>query len=524
MKIIVLLLLCTPLFAQSVFYVATDGNNSNNGSQGQPWQTIQFAVNQLNAGDQLIVNTGNYNETVAIQGVADSGTAANPIVITAQSNVQINGAGISPVDRQGLITITDASSLTIDGFELTNFKTANGFEINDSPVGILINGSSSHIVIKNNTIHDIQNRSICGQSSGCGPGANGIAVYGDKIAGISDIELNNNEVFACVLAASESFTINGNVDRFKVINNFVHDNNNIGFDFIGYETDVCSACSPENNRARNGYIQGNRAINNSIKLSVGGFATNPWYENDDGNAGGFYVDGGRNIMFEGNISSQNDLGFEFASEHSGRSTEDILMVNNFIYNNREVGLTVGGFAESPLGDGGGNARRINIINNSFYHNQGWGTEINFAFRVLDFVAANNIFLGTADVNDNFAQEPNGQHQNANWSNNIWWAVNNADSSLLPDSTAIVLNPMFQNPVAGNLKLASNSPAIDNGVLLNNISTWTSLFWSELFSASDIPIHGHSDINGEARVEGGNIDIGADEFGNFIDLIFIDGFE
>ena len=524
MKFLFLFFISFNTFAQSTFYVANNGNNANTGTVNQPWETIQFGVSQVNPGDQLIVKTGSYNEAVLIQGSMNSGTQNNKINITAQDNVVIDGKGISPVDRQGLITIRNASYIIIDGFELSNFKTADGFEIEDTPVGILIEGNSTNIVIKNNKVHDIQNRSTCGQSSDCGPGANGIAVYGDGIAGISDIELINNEVFNCVLAASESFTINGNVDRFKVINNFVHDNNNIGFDFIGYETDVCSLCNPEDNRARNGYIKGNRSINNSIKLSVGGFPTNPWYENDDGNAGGFYVDGGKNIIFDGNISSQNDLGFEFASEHAGRSTEDILMVNNYIYNNKEVGLTIGGFAQSTSSDGGGNAKRINIINNSFYHNQGWGTEINFAFRVIDFTAANNIFFGTADVNDNFAEENNSQSQNINWSNNIWWAVDNSDTSLLPDPLPIIVNPTFVNPSIGNLRLSSTSDAINIGSIQADIITWNSPFWDIIFSNSQIPIHGATDINGELRVEGTSIDIGADEFGTLIDLIYLHGFE
>ena len=511
-------------YSQDIFYVANGGNNANDGSSSFPWRNIQFGIDQLNAGDKLIITTGSYSETVIFQGANDSGVLNNPVTLQAENGVIIDGTGITPVGRQGLITIRDASHIIVDGFELAHFKTANGLEINDSPVGILIEGSSTHITIKNNVIHDIQNRSSCGQSTGCGTGANGIGVYGDKVVGISDLEFNNNEIHHCVLAASEAFTINGNVDRFKVINNYIHDNNNIGLVIIGYENDVCAACTEENNRARNGYVKGNRAINNSIKLSVGGFVTNPWYENDDGNAGGFYVDGGRNIIFDGNFSSQNDIGFEFASEHAGKSSADILMINNFIYNNREVGISLGGYAQSTAGEGGGNATRINIFNNSFYHNQGWGTEISFAFRVIDFIAANNIFFGTGDVNDNFSDEVNGQHQNTNWLNNIWWALDNTDTSLLPETSPMVTNPQFISPATGDLRVASGSQAIDNGLVQNDISTWSSPLWPQIFATNNIPAHGSTDINGELRIENNVIDIGADEFGTFVDIIYQNGFE
>lgn len=518
-------LFCSHAFSQNNFYVSTTGSNANVGSQLQPWLTIQFGVDQLIAGDTLNVSTGTYPETVLFDGNADSGSVNNWITLIS-NNAVIDGTGLTPVDRQGLITIRNASYIIVDGFELRNFKTSNGTEITDSPVGILIDGSSTNIDIVNNTIHDIQNRSTCGQSTDCGPGANGIAVYGDTVSGITDILLENNEVYNNVLSASESFTINGNVDRFMVINNFVHDNNNIAFDFIGYEDDVCSTCTDENNRVRNGFVQGNRAINNSIKLSVGGFPTNPWYENDDGNAGGFYVDGGRNIIFDGNYSSQNDMGFEFASEHSGKSSEDILMINNFIYDNREVGISIGGYAESNLGEGGGSAKRIYIYNNSFYHNQGWGTEINFAFRVIDFNASNNVFFGTGLINDNFAEEANGQHNNISWTNNIWWASNNSNTSQIPGTFAVV-DPQFIDPNNGNLNLVSTSTLIDDGTVQNNISTWTSPFWQEIFNQVTIPVHGNTDINSELRIEGLQIDIGADEFGTTLptdNLIFTNGFE
>ena len=520
-KIIIILLISSAALAQNTYYVATNGDNADAGSLNEPWLQIQYGVNQLSAGDTLIVSTGIYSETILFVGSLDSGIVNNPIRLTAQNNVTIDGTGITPIDRQGLITIRDASYIVIDGFELVNFKTANGIDINDTPVGILIEGNSTNLSIRNNIIHDIQNRSTCGQSSDCGPGANGIAVYGDKSAGISDIELINNEVYNCVLAASEAFTINGNVDRFKVINNYVHDNNNIGFDFIGYETDVCESCSPESNRVRNGYVKGNRAINNSIKLSVGSFATNPWYENDDGNAGGFYVDGGRNIIFDGNYSSQNDLGFEFASEHPGKSSEDILMINNFIYNNREVGVSIGGYAQSSTGEGGGSAKRIKILNNSFYKNQGWGTEVVFAFRVVDFIASNNVFYGVADIVDNFEQESNGQYQNILWINNIWWAIDNSSAGGLPENAPTVINPQFVDPGKGNLNIQQASAAVDNGILQSNISNWNSSLWVEIFGSNSIPVHGYQDINGQVRIEN-TIDIGADEF--VTDLIFINGFD
>ena len=46
-------------------------------------------------------------------------------------------------------------------------------------------------------------------------------------------------------------TLNGNVTDFKITNNLVHDNDNIGIDFIGYE-------GTRSRRLRRGYLWGSQ--------------------------------------------------------------------------------------------------------------------------------------------------------------------------------------------------------------------------------------------------------------------------
>lgn len=64
----------------ATYHVSTNGNNQNPGTSAQPWRNIQHGVNQLKAGDTLIVHGGTYVETV---NISVSGTADNPIVIRA---------------------------------------------------------------------------------------------------------------------------------------------------------------------------------------------------------------------------------------------------------------------------------------------------------------------------------------------------------------------------------------------------------------------------------------------------------
>ncbi|WP_414858888.1 right-handed parallel beta-helix repeat-containing protein, partial [Paenibacillus sp. Soil787] len=63
--------------AGTVFYVATNGSDSNDGiSLSAPFQTIQKAASVAQAGDTVNIRGGTYRETVA---PVNSGTAGNTI-------------------------------------------------------------------------------------------------------------------------------------------------------------------------------------------------------------------------------------------------------------------------------------------------------------------------------------------------------------------------------------------------------------------------------------------------------------
>lgn len=453
-----------------------------------PGQSIQTAVNGAVAGDTVRVLAGTYTQKVLVAN--KSGTASAPITIKADPGVVLKGgSGVTPSGRQGLITIRNANHVRVEGFEVTGFTSGSS---SATPVGILIEGSGAGLQIVDNKIHGIKHTSTC--KDPCAVGAHGLAVFGTTSAGITDLLVHGNEVYQNVLQASEALVINGNVDRFEVLNNHVHDNNNIGFDFIGFEGE-CSGCG-DKDRARNGIVRNNRAVNNSS-------STNPWY-GGEGSAAGFYVDGGRYIVFDGNTSTGNDLGFEFASEHAGKATEDIVMSNNVVYKNREVGLTVGGY-DAGLGA----ARRLHVHNNSFYKNQGWGTEIVFQHKVIDSRFSNNIFFGTGPAADNYLSEGSGHSGNV-WGTNLWWGTNASGGSL--PGVRVLADPRFIAPESGNLNLQATSPAIGVGATGAALTTWTSPLWSRYFAGGAIPVNGVTDITGQARIEG-TIDLGADEYGS-----------
>ncbi|QDU97373.1 DUF1565 domain-containing protein [Lignipirellula cremea] len=68
-----------PRSAGPAYFVdASQGDDSQPGSEAQPWRTIQHALLQLKAGDTLYLRGGSYFENVAVR---ISGTAKKPIVI-----------------------------------------------------------------------------------------------------------------------------------------------------------------------------------------------------------------------------------------------------------------------------------------------------------------------------------------------------------------------------------------------------------------------------------------------------------
>jgi len=483
------------------FFVAVDGDDTAGGSASAPWRHIQYAIEQLQPGQTLSVQPGIYRETLKL-GAGHSGNEQALIEILAQPGAILDGSTIQPRNVQAMIEIDGASWLRIAGFELRNLSTPEGYAIADTPIGLWIHNGSHDLVIEQLDIHGIANRSTCALDDGCGQGGNGIAVYGDSTTPLRNLRFVGNRVHNNILASSEAFTLNGNVDGFELIDNEVFDNNNIALDFIGYEADICAACSEEQNRVRNGIVRGNRAWNNS---SVG----NPAYGSaTEGSAGGFYVDGGRNIVFDGNVSRDNDIGFEFASEHAGKASENLLMINNLLYRNRQAGLSLGGYSASDQGEGGGHARNIRVYNNSFYHNRGWGSEITLAYRVWEVVVANNVFQGEGAFDTLLDQQNNGDYR-LTWGRNLWWAEQGGDAADLPTGQDHG-DPRFGDPSQGDFTPGAGSPAIDAGEMLADWPGWNDEFWRDRLSAGVMPVVAAEDVRGQSRIAGSAIDLGAVE--------------
>ncbi len=444
---------------QTEYYVSPTGSNSNAGTLAAPFLTIQKAADTVAAGDTVYVRAGTYNEMVVMK---TSGTASAPIIFRNYGTEVpvINGSG-KPVGEDdsvnALILITDKNYIKIIGFSVTNYVSSN----NLVPAGIRVRGTSKGIEIRNTKVYGIKTTY---SGSNEDRNAHAIAVHGtNDSTSLDGLIIDGCEVYSNLLGQSEAVVLNGNVTNFTVTNNIVHDNDNIGIDFIGYEQTAATAVD----QARDGICSDNTVYNITS-------ANNPTYGGGV-SADGIYVDGGKNIVIERNKIWNCDIGIEAASEHYSRVTSNVIIRNNFIANcPGYTGITIGGYAKAksgtdPLkGTGMGSVTDIKVLNNTFYNNQ-TNITIQFQANVSSNVIRNNItYLGTS-------------------------IESNESTSNIVISNNITADPKFVNASTRDFHLQSTSPAINAGVSDSNM--------------------GSTDMDKNARVYGSAVDVGAYEYGS-----------
>lgn len=371
-------LLISPVLAGNAhaaeYYVAPGGSDGNPGSLALPWLTIQKAADFLTPGDTVYVHAGTYAK-VSVHG---SGSTTDGVVTFCNYPGEtpiIDGTGVTPPnDDTALFLVVNRHDVVIEGFELRNYKTTNPAR---TPAGILLTGTCPRVQIRNCNVHDISNTG--GDTSNSG-NAFGIAVYGRSTTPTTGVVIDGNDVHDLQTGSSESVVLNGNVTNFQVTNNRVHDNNNIGIDFIGFEGTCPDAAQDQ---ARDGVCRGNEVWNITSQ-------GNQAYPDGDYSADGLYCDGANRVTLKANRVHDNDIGIELASEHPGKLTSAINVRRNFVSANRQGGLFLGGYARK--GTGGTDA--CVIKGNRFDQNDTlqWDNgEVQLRFRTANCILRGNTF-------------------------------------------------------------------------------------------------------------------------------------
>lgn len=524
--LVIVLTLAQSLAAQigDHYYVSTSGDDSNPGTIAAPWRTIQHAANTVTAGATVYVFGGVYNESV---NFPRSGAASARISFQSYpgQTAVIDGTGLSVTDTQGLINIVGhLSYITVRGFEIRNYTTSSSDLV---PCGIWITGSGTGVRILNNLVHDITTTS---EENG---NAFGISVYGTSQTPIRKLVINGNEIYNMRTGNSETLDVDGNVTNFRITNNLVHDNDNIGIDVIGYE-----GVGPVGyDEAMHGVVSGNTIYN------ISGI-TNPG-EGFGYDADGLYCDGCAYVTFERNLLINVDYGIETTSEHShcqangtewsgpnntgtaarGKSPcygRYATVRNNVFYNSNACGNSIGGYDNRV----GGSYHDV-FINNTLYNNatqpEGGSTgEFQIQYHsggAQGNIYENNIVYAGAYNTWIFSYVPFSVSYPAppatlNWNlynsaagyvegTSIWWGNVNTYTSFPDwqtssgeDANSVNADPSFVNlgDTPPNFDTLPSSPAVGAG----STSLSCSVGWCDPNGSSPNFIYGRTDFLGNPR--------------------------
>ena len=187
------------------------------GQIDQPWKSITWAMNNVPYDKDtanVVVRAGTYTPSVLYFG-EDRGDASKsaPFNLLAFPDEAVKLDGANVADNGALISIANASHISISGFDISNV-TGSG----KSAVYI---HSSEKITITNNEIHHSQWTSDADlvNSPSLSDRLNGIAVVGDS----TDITIKNNEIHDLVTGYGEPILVLA-PSVATVADNSIHDN------------------------------------------------------------------------------------------------------------------------------------------------------------------------------------------------------------------------------------------------------------------------------------------------------------
>jgi len=268
----------------NTYYVATNGSDSNPGTEEQPFQTLDRGVQDLRPGDTLYVKNGTYTSWGIYN--SPSGTSwGSPVTIAAYP-------GHSRVIVPGLY-LARSSYMVIDGFVLAGIKITWGY-----------GGIADHIRIQNSEISQSGDDGIFVTEGSDGNEFINLQIHDNVIYGIY-IRSSNNIVEGCS----------------------IHDNGGWGVHIYN-----ASGTGADNNIVRNNTIYGNGRSRGTGGIILTSGSGNQAYDNIIwGNNGyGMRIDWGASYTYVGN----NTI-YENADEgiYIGYRSSNALIDSNSIYNN-----------------------------------------------------------------------------------------------------------------------------------------------------------------------------------------------
>lgn len=384
------------VIVSNAIYVSPEGNDADNGTLDRPFKTIQKALDIVKAGQTIYVREGSYS---ALNTFSSSGRKGKYITLR---NYPGEHPRLTMSNKDGAIISIDGNDyIIIEGLEICDFTSAVAY-------GILLDSDESHIIIRNNRIHD-----ICTTMPFENGEANAILCYGEgrtEEAAINNIFIENNEIYNNVTGWCEALSIAGNAKYINIVNNTVHDNTNIGIDFYG-NAGYCQVAALDQPRFCT-------AIGNTVYNSLCDYAE----------CAGIYVDGARDIVVERNEVYSNMYGIEIGSEELSPDfpVKNIVVRNNLVYDNPFGGIRVGGFDIEATGYVTDTQIYSNTLINNGEGDGGWNGELCF-LKCDGIDVENNIVYKESDVYPLIGGEFTEEYvRNVTFNQNTYYSPSGAD--------------------------------------------------------------------------------------------------
>jgi hypothetical protein len=421
-----LLVFTSSTAVSATYYVAINGNDSNDGSKEKPFLTIGKGASVAIAGDVVIIQSGTYKPTNRIQP-ANSGTATAPITFKAEitGEVIIDGsAAASPTtsDRLGLFTILGTTSTT------QNWIIVDGLQIINSAFAGFYARYSSNITFKNCSTLNTGSSGIIGANSA---DIKVLNIKVQKACQAPSLTLGTNE---CITMAS--------VDKFEVAYNTVFDRL-VDLNNGGEGIDAKNEC-------KNGSIHHN-VVYDLVRLGIYADAYQRNLSNIDVYANRVY-----------NCTSGIGIAIEAGGTLTGVKIHD-----NIVYDISRVGIRLSGYLVNGV------MKDVFVYQNTVVRA---GTQPGLTYEncgiLMDaddpqnsnFVIRNNIVadcpfqiktktFSFLTVDNNLLS---GNSSTPKPSNPTVLYAN-------PGTNAILADPLFANTLSADFKLKQNSPAIDKAV-------------------------------------------------------------
>lgn len=130
----------------ATFYVATNGNDSADGSISTPWLTIRHGAITMNGGDTLNIRMGTYPDDGLDLEEIKSGTPAQPTTVQAYNGEKVIYFPNAPAGQNAHgILLSGKTNVVLNGFELN--------AVNCTSDGIKLDQGTTNVVVTNMFIH-----------------------------------------------------------------------------------------------------------------------------------------------------------------------------------------------------------------------------------------------------------------------------------------------------------------------------------------------------------------------------------